>query len=219
MTSRDPISSSASQTLGSTSPSLLEQVKVQDPAGWRRLVRLYGPAVYLWSRQMGLQPADAADVVQDIFAAVLCKVKTFRRDRPGDSFRAWLFSITRNKVRDWFRGQHDRAVARGGTDAHEQLQRLAELPDASDDAATGLGDGAAVRAAKLIQGEFAAHTFRAFWRTAVDGQKAADVAEELGMSARAVSQAKYRVLRRLRRELEGLEIGVWSMLAGDAGPP
>jgi hypothetical protein len=45
----------------------------------------------------------------------------------------------------------------------------------------------------------------AFWRSAVEGQPAADVGAGLAMSADAVRQARCRVLRRLRREL-GAEV-------------
>lgn len=55
---------------------------------------------------------------------------------------------------------------------------------------------------EVIQTDFEDRTFRAFWRTAVDGLSSAEVGEELGMSAEAVRAARYRVLRRLRQELE-----------------
>jgi RNA polymerase sigma-70 factor (ECF subfamily) len=45
---------------------------------------------------------------------------------------------------------------------------------------------------------------RAFWRTAVDGQSAAETAAELGMSVPAVRMAKSRVLHRLRQEMGDL---------------
>ncbi|MDY0166995.1 MAG: hypothetical protein RBS80_10655 [Thermoguttaceae bacterium] len=61
------------------------------------------------------------------------------------------------------------------------------------------------RAVKLVQAEFEASTWRAFWRVAVDGQRPADVAEELGMTLHAVYKAKSRVLRRVRQELADLE--------------
>jgi DNA-directed RNA polymerase specialized sigma24 family protein len=38
----------------------------------------------------------------------------------------------------------------------------------------------------------------------VDGVPAVEVACELGMTAGAVRQAKYRILRRLRQETDGL---------------
>ena len=50
-------------------------------------------------------------------------------------------------------------------------------------------------------------TWQAFWRTSIDGQGAADVARELGVSVAAVYMAKSRVLARIKevlREADGL---------------
>ena len=58
------------------------------------------------------------------------------------------------------------------------------------------------RALELIRVEFEEPTWQAFWRTTADGLSAIDVAAELGLSPGAVRQAKYRVLRRLRQELD-----------------
>jgi RNA polymerase sigma-70 factor (ECF subfamily) len=57
------------------------------------------------------------------------------------------------------------------------------------------------RAFELLRGEFEERTWAAFWRTAVEGQAARDVAADLGMSPGAVRVAKCRVLHRLREEL------------------
>jgi RNA polymerase sigma-70 factor (ECF subfamily) len=74
---------------------------------------------------------------------------------------------------------------------------------------TSLADPAAERSLfrrglELIRREFEHRTWQAFWRTAVDGRAAADVAAELGMSPGAVRVAKSRVLQRLRSELGDL---------------
>ena len=61
------------------------------------------------------------------------------------------------------------------------------------------------RVMKLIRAEFEDHTWRAFWRSAVEGHSTAEIAGDLGMSKGAVRQAKYRVLQRLREELEDLQ--------------
>src|SRR2546425_622239 len=98
-----PITGSSSAAPQSTSSSLLERVKARDADGWRRLVRLYSPMVFDWCRQRGLQSEDAADVLQEVFQAVFQHVADFRRDRPGDSFRGWLWTITQNKLHDHFR--------------------------------------------------------------------------------------------------------------------
>ena len=60
------------------------------------------------------------------------------------------------------------------------------------------------RALDLIRGEFEERTWAAFWRTAVEGRAAKDVAAELTMSPGAVRVAKSRVLHRLRQELGDL---------------
>lgn len=187
---------------GSISSTLLQRVKQQRPEAWERLVDLYGPIVYRWCRQSGLRREDAADVVQEVFRAVARQIGSFRRDRPGDSFTGWLGTITRNKVRDHFRRGQDRPDARGGTDAQVQLQQIPEPPDFSE--ATSRQEVHSLlsrRALDLVRAEFENRTWEAFWRATVDGQTAAHIAEDLGMTVNAVYKAKSRVLRRLRREL------------------
>ena len=58
-----------------------------------------------------------------------------------------------------------------------------------------------LRAIELIREEFKAETWHAFWRTAIDGCSAQDVAEELDMRPGTVRVAKSRVLQRLRERL------------------
>lgn len=191
---------------GSTSTSLLERVKARDPEAWRRLVELYGPLVYGWCRHSGIQAEDAADVAQEAFTAVATHVAEFRRDRPGDSFRGWLWTITRNKIRDHFRRRKSEAHAQGGTSAQ---QRLAQLPEQPPDT-SGTDPGSPVesslegRAMEIVRAGVEGRTWQAFWRVTVDGQAPADVARELGVSVQAVYDAKYRVRRRIRQELGDL---------------
>jgi len=191
-------------SLGSTSSSLIRRVKQRDAEAWRRLVRIYGPVVFLWSRHANLHAHDAADVVQETFLAVSNYVAEFCRDRPQDSFRGWLWTIARNKIRDHYRHQQNAAMAQGGTSAQ---RALAQLPEGiSEESALGqrLLGVAEQRAIELIRAEFEERTWKAFWLTAVEGRQAAEVGAELGMTKRAVRQAKYRVVRRLREELDGL---------------
>jgi RNA polymerase sigma-70 factor (ECF subfamily) len=200
MTSSPP---PASSLPGSTSSSLLEQVVARQPQAWSKLSRLYGPLVYRWARQQGLQDADAADVVQEVFRTVAARIEDFRHEA-GGSFRGWLWTICRNKLGDHFRRRAGHPRATGGSDALEQWQQLPEQAAAEATGARSTNAEAALvqRALQLLHSEFEERTWRAFWRTAVDGQPAVAVAAELGMTPRAVRQARYRVLRRLRAELE-----------------
>ena len=95
----------SSQTPSSISSSLLERIRAGDQEAWHRLVGIFGPLVYRWAREFGVQAADTGDIVQEVFRAVSLNVGRFRRDCADDSFRGWLWIIARNKVHDYFRAR------------------------------------------------------------------------------------------------------------------
>ena len=194
------------ETPGSTSLGLLERIKALDQAAWERMVSLYSPLVYRWCRQAGLQAADAADVGQEVFRSVARKIADFRREREGDTFRGWLRTITRNKIRDSFRRRRSELAGVGGFEAQQHLLQVrSAVWDESDDSCDE--DDRKIlyrRVVELVHREFAQRTWQAFWLVTVDEERPADVARSLGMSVNAVYLAKSRVLRRLREELAGL---------------
>jgi RNA polymerase sigma-70 factor (ECF subfamily) len=182
---------------------LLERVKVDDEAAWHRLIDLYAPLVYRWCRRDGLPEQDAADVFQDVFQSVAVHIADFRKEKQGDTFRGWLRTITRNKVRDQFRRSRRQPAGEGGSEALLRLSALPEaLPPDGDDSSEEEADGGLFgQALSLIRSEFEPRTWQAFWLTAVEGRSPDDISGELAMSPGAVRVAKSRVLRRLREEL------------------
>jgi RNA polymerase sigma-70 factor (ECF subfamily) len=190
----------------STSRSLLERVKAHDAAAWDRLVTLYAPLVFHWCRRWDLQEHDVADVFQEVFQAVARHISRFRKAGAGDTFRGWLRTITRNKVNDHFRRLGREPGAVGGTDAQVRMAQVAAPEPAEEEAPSeeAAERGLFYRGLELIRGEFEERTWQAFWRTAVEGLSAREVAAELGMSPGAVRVAKSRVLHRLRTELGDL---------------
>jgi RNA polymerase sigma-70 factor (ECF subfamily) len=146
-------------------------------------------------------------VAQEVFRAAAANLENFRRERPGDSFRAWLRGITRHMVLQHFRRSARHPKASGGTDAQLRLQEV-EIDAASsaisdDDPAEEL-DGLRRRALELVRGEFEERTWQAFWLTVVDGRSPVVIAGEMGVSPAAVRMAKSRVLRRLKQEFGDL---------------
>lgn len=199
------MNNSAPDPMGSISGSLLEGLKSQSDEAWRCFADLYGPEIDRWCHIAGLQSADRADVRQDVLAAVARNIENFRRDNPGDSFRGWLWVITRSKLQDHWRRQKGRPEAVGGSTFHERLEELAEQEDASaSHAGSGTADGVFRRAVELIRNEVEERTWQAFWRTAIDERPAAEVATELGMTEGGVYTARSRVLKRLRERMGGL---------------
>ncbi len=201
----------ASAEPSSTSASLLERVRRLDGDAWERLCALYTPVVYGWCRRAGLQESDAADAVQEVFRSVFRGIGDFRGKVHGGSFRGWLWAITRNEVRLFYRTQGSVPQALGGSEAQ---RRFAEQPDGLADLdAIDLDDAepdpaqtrrrVVHRALDLVRGDFGESTWESFSRITLQGRSISEVAAELGMAENDVRQAKFRVLRRLREELDG----------------
>jgi RNA polymerase sigma-70 factor (ECF subfamily) len=189
---------------GSTSRSLLAGAKRDDPLAWEHVVRLYSPLIASWCRRCGVAEQDLGDVLQDVFSAVASNLSRFRKERPGDTFRGWLATIARNKVRDHFRRRAGEPDGVGGTEAALHMQQIPDtnefddLPEFFDDS---LFDELLFKSLESIRGEFHERTWQAFWRVVVEGRTAVDAGADLNMKPGAVRVAKSRVLMRLRREL------------------
>jgi RNA polymerase sigma-70 factor (ECF subfamily) len=56
----------------------------------------------------------------------------------------------------------------------------------------------------LVRGDFSETTSQCFVRTTLQGQTCVEVAADLGLTDNAVRQARFRMLRQLREELDGL---------------
>jgi RNA polymerase sigma-70 factor (ECF subfamily) len=187
-----------------TSLSLLERARANDQDAWRRLVELYRPLVLFWCGRGGLRGQDAEDVAQEVFAGVAAGLADFRRDRPGDSFRGWLYGITRNHILLHFRRLQGKPQAVGGSDAWDHVLSLPD-PEAGPDKDEAQEIKQLYRRAiEQVRGKFEASTWQAFWLTVVQDRSPADLAGELGMTAAAIRQAKSRVLRRLKEEMGDL---------------
>jgi RNA polymerase sigma-70 factor (ECF subfamily) len=200
------VAPSASVGRSSTSFSLLQRALADDQSAWAALVEIYGPLVYCECRAKHVPAHDAPDIVQDVFRKVHKNLARFRHDRPGDSFRGWLATIAANAIKDYFKARARRPCAAGGTDMYDRVMNLPDL-DSVPSTITNRPDAHArvvQQALDQIRTEFEAHTWKAFWMTTMDDISPADVATQLGVNKCVVYQAKSRVLRRLRQELEGL---------------
>lgn len=188
----------------STSRTLLERVRRQEPEAWRRFATLYGPVVYRWIGSSRLSHEDALDLTQEVFLSASQHLHAFQRETTGQSLRGWLWTITRNKVRDHLRRAQHHPTAAGGSVMHDRLVELPETDDSESNSPRSIAIELSHRAMKLIQTDFEPTTWQAFWATTVERRSTADVASELGVSIAAVYKAKSRVLQRLRNELAGL---------------
>lgn len=191
-----------------TRPSLLVRIRdARDSRAWAQFVELYAPLVYGFARKHGLQDADAADLTQEVLRAVAAAVGRLDYDPQRGSFRGWLFTVVRNKLRNFLANRGRQPLASGDTAVQN---RLKEEPAPEDDAEE-LWDLEYQRrllawAAAQVRGTIQDSTWQAFWLTAVEGKSGKEVAGRLGMTVAAVYLAKSRVMARLKEQIRHLEL-------------
>jgi RNA polymerase sigma-70 factor (ECF subfamily) len=181
-----------------TSLTLLDRLRgPRDGDAWDRFVRLYSAGLYSWVRGLGFRHDDAADLVQDVFTTLVQKLAEFEHTR-GGSFRAWLWTVTRNKCREHARR---RRPAPAPAETFAELVADAGREDAS---AEEFRRELMRRVAAVLEADFPPVVWRAFWAHVVDEKPASKVAAEQGINIWAVYTAKARVLARLNEELADL---------------
>jgi RNA polymerase sigma factor (sigma-70 family) len=186
-----------------TRPSLLVRIRdQQDQAAWSQFVEIYAPLIYGFARKHGLQDADAADMAQDVLRAVLRGAGRLDYDPKRGSFRGWLFTVVRNKLRTFLTRRKNPAQGSGDTGAHELLQ---QQPAPQEDVEALWSQEYERRlfswAAEQVRGQVQEPTWQAFWQTAVDGKSGKEVAESLGMTVAAVYLCKGRVMAKLKEQI------------------
>lgn len=188
-----------SSSTSATSIDLLNEMKAGNSDSWRNFVHIYTPLIYSWCRKANLQESDAADVTQDVLRAVVSGFEGLQFGEADNSFRGWLWTITRHELGRHFKKNHQTPDARGGSTANEFLTQIPDWINDTVCPSDEQAEGEVVRrAAELVKNDFDNRTWQAFWLSTVDDMQTNEIVEKLGMTPGAIRQAKFRVLRRLR---------------------
>ena len=183
-----------------TPASLLYRLRQPEEAtAWARFVDLYTPLLFHWSKKLGEQESDQADLVQDVFLILWRKLPEFEYDS-GKSFHAWLKTIFINRYRSRLRNR----------DATGLPDTLRPQKDSySDDFSQQLADDddrkhLIRQAFRLIETEFSDLQQQVFREYVIEEQSPTVVAAKLGLSPGTVYSIKSKILSRLRQELHQL---------------
>ncbi|MFO0945877.1 MAG: sigma-70 family RNA polymerase sigma factor [Planctomycetota bacterium] len=184
---------------GTTSSSFIEGLRANSDASWQKLLGYYAPLLRYWCRQAGIASSDIEDVVQDVLLAISKHIPRFRYDRKIDTFRGWLWVITRRKLLD-----RERTLTRKPLVIDDRLVRQWTQTEEAP-ALPNLGDGkvdALQRALDAIRTQVSSTTWTAFYDVVVRERSVEEVGKQLGLSPNAVYKSVRRVLKRLRLELD-----------------
>jgi RNA polymerase sigma-70 factor (ECF subfamily) len=169
-------------------------------------VEIYTPLIERLARRKGLQEADTADLVQEVFRAVARRIEHYDPDPAKGSFRGWLSRIARNLILDSLAARRRRPQGAGDTNVHKLLDAQ-PAPSAEDSA---LFEAEYRRrlfawAAEHVRADVSKMAWKVFWMAGMEGKSAKKVAEAVGTTIGTVYHYKSQVMARLRQKIAQIE--------------
>ncbi|MEM6689558.1 MAG: sigma-70 family RNA polymerase sigma factor [Planctomycetota bacterium] len=187
--------------MSQTRKSLIFRIRdAEDSHAWSEFVDIYGPLIYRYGRDRGLQDSDAADLSQVVLMEVAKSIGRFEYDTNLGRFRNWLLVIARAKLSNFFK----KKVNCNGSGDSRVYQLLHEQPAHDEQEETWRHEYREHLfrwAAEHVKHEVEDLTWQAFWQTAVEEASPKDVSERLGLKVGSVYVAKSRVLVRIRAKI------------------
>ncbi len=171
---------------------MIAQLLQQDERGMEALLLHYGPLMRYIIAPILPDPQDREECLSEVSMRVWSRIAQF--DPARGSWTAWLTAITRNTARNYHRSAQNRRDT-------QAIPEGTPAPGASPEEAILQAErSAAVHNAlgRLSPGDRAL-----FYRKYYYLQSTAQIAAELGMTARAVEGRLYRLKKQLRRMLGG----------------
>lgn len=174
-----------------------------DSLGWHEFQDRYAELLYRYARSVGASHSDAEDVVQEVAMYLFKAMDGFEYDATKGRFRSYLRAsvvnaLARKKKKDAKQAaavdpqnfDFIQAKTEAGSDERwEREWRLHRLR----------------WALRAVAGEFEEKTMQAFQLHVLGGMSVDDTAAEIGLSKASVYQAKSRVLKRVREQLESVD--------------
>jgi RNA polymerase sigma factor (sigma-70 family) len=173
-------------------PELVQRCLAGDPTAWEALVSRYADLVFGIARKQGVGADGCADVVQDVFLALLTGLPRLRR---SDRLLGWVVKAARREA--WRKVRTSRRAARDDARAARSEADPSPLPAA---AVEELELRHLVREAYATLGPRCRSVLDPLFLEE-DARAYASLARELGVAVGSLGSARRRCLRELRREL------------------
>jgi RNA polymerase sigma-70 factor (ECF subfamily) len=196
-----------------TRASLLSRLKSwDDQESWRDFFNTYWKLIYTVALRRGLTEQEAQEVVQETIISVAKTMADFKYNPAKCSFKGWLRHLTDKRIADQFRKRNknaeslDAAPAGGDTDFITFSQRTPPASDTPDALWEQEWQQSLLEAAiENVKKKVSPKQFRLFYRAAVEGHPAGDVARTFEVNIAQVYLARHRVATLVKKEVKALE--------------
>jgi RNA polymerase sigma factor (sigma-70 family) len=182
----------------STDRSLLNALRHQSSEAWAMVATVYGPLLRTWAKSFVTKEADVMDVSQIVLLAVIKYSDRFRKEHPQDSFRKWLYTITRNESRRLLNRENETINMMEKIDQIAESDPQDEIDTESNDLLTALQR----RALFAVKQAVNTRTWDIYWE-AIRGELSTEaIAERFGTTQGNVRVIKVRLTNRIRELLD-----------------
>jgi RNA polymerase sigma-70 factor (ECF subfamily) len=171
--------------------TLVKQALKGKKSAWVALVKRYEKNLYNYTLRMVSNPADAMDLMQDVFVAVFRNLSTFRGESP---FKGWMFKIAHYRCIEFYRRKRP-------------TQSLDDHPEQYDEASDECPEYLAVSGQQANALHKALQTLPVNQKLVVELKffqhcTFDDIAKQLGISVNTVKSRLYSGLDKLKDHLE-----------------
>lgn len=171
--------------------TLVKQALNGKKSAWVTLVKRYEKNLYNYTLRMVSNPADAMDLMQDVFVAVFRNLSTFRGDSP---FKGWMFKIAHYRCIEFYRRKRP-------------TQSLDDLPEQFDESSDECPEYHAVSGQQAKALHQALQTLPVNQKLVVELKffqhcTFDDIAKQLGISVNTAKSRLYSGLDKLKDHLE-----------------
>ena len=186
--------------------TLLDQIRnADDRAAWQQFVDLYASIVYRYCRIRNMQHADAQNVTQEVFSRVSRAIQSFEYDQERGRFRGWLGLITHQQM---LRYREKQARAKGVRNGQDHSFAGAFEGEVEGEWIDTFNTHVYSRALASVRESTEPDEWRAFERIWTDGEQPGDIARELQRDPQWIYQVKFKLVNRLKEEVERLSADV-----------
>lgn len=167
-------------------------------AAWEQFCLQYGGPIVRYAQKLGLNEADARDVMQETLVALVRQLPRFDYDPARGRFRNFLLTIVHRQAQGLFRRRCRRPEVVLPDDLEVGAPAAKEAE--ADRWQEALFDEAWTRLQR--SGAIQARTVAIFEAYAIRGESPAAVGKENGVSANTVYQIRNRILAMLKKEVQ-----------------